>query len=87
MAQAILFAFAAMFAKTIALPVIFAPEGNTVFVEKGSALEAMIPALVALGHKNVVPREPSFKANAVERVGNRWLGAADPRSEGAAVAQ
>ena len=71
----------------IALPVIFAPEGNTVFVEKGSALEAMIPALVALGHKSVVAREPSFKANAVERVGNRWLGAADPRSEGAAVAQ
>ena len=71
----------------IALPTIFAPEGDTVFVEKGTALEAMIPALLALGHKAVIAREPSFKANAVERVGNRWLGAADPRSEGAAVAQ
>ncbi|QGN55206.1 gamma-glutamyltransferase [Novosphingobium sp. Gsoil 351] len=71
----------------IALPVIFAPEGDTVFVEKGSALEAMIPALVALGHKSVIAREPSFKANAIERVGNRWIGAADPRSEGAAVAE
>ena len=71
----------------IALPTIYAPEGETVFVEKGTALEAMIPALVALGHKSVIAREPSFKANAIERVGNRWLGAADPRSEGAAVAQ
>ncbi len=71
----------------IALPVIFAPEGDTVFVEKGTALEAMIPALLALGHKSVIAREPGFKANAVERVGNRWLGAADPRSEGAAVAE
>ena len=71
----------------IALPVIFAPEGDIVFVEKGTVLEAMIPALLALGHKSVIARTPSFKANAVERVGNRWLGAADPRSEGAAVAQ
>ena len=71
----------------IALPTIYAPEGDTVFVEKGTALEAMIPALLALGHKSVIAREPSFKANAVERVGNRWIGAADPRSEGAAVAQ
>ena len=72
--------------QAIALPVIFAP-GETVYVEQGSALEAMIPALVALGHKSVVARPPSFKANAVERVGGRWLGAADPRSEGAAVAE
>ena len=69
------------------MPVLFAPGGDAVFVEKGSALEAMIPALVALGHKSVIAREPSFKANAIERVGGRWVGAADPRSEGAAVAQ
>lgn len=71
--------------QAIALPVIFAP-GDVVFVEKSSALEAMIPGLVALGHK-VQLRDPSFKANAIERVGNRWQGAADPRSEGAAVAE
>jgi gamma-glutamyltranspeptidase/glutathione hydrolase len=71
----------------IALPTIFAPGGDTIYVEKGTYLEAMIPALLALGHKAVIAREPSFKANAVERVGSRWLGAADPRSEGAAVAQ
>jgi len=71
--------------EAIALPVIFAP-GDTVFVEKGSALEAMMPALQALGHK-VQLRDPSFKANAIQRTGNRWTGAADPRSEGAAVAE
>lgn len=72
--------------EAIALPVIFAPGGDVVFVEKGSAQEAMIPALVALGHRQVIAREASFKANAIERVGDRWRGAADPRSEGAAVA-
>jgi gamma-glutamyltranspeptidase / glutathione hydrolase len=70
----------------IALPVIFAPGGDMVFVEKGTSLEAMIPALQQLGHAQVVARSPSFKANAIERVGDRWRGAADPRSEGAAVA-
>lgn len=70
----------------IALPVIFAPGGDTVFVERGTSLEAMIPALQRLGHAQVVARSPSFKANAIERVGDSWRGAADPRSEGAAVA-
>ncbi len=71
----------------IALPVIFAPGGDTVYVEKGSPMEAMIPALLALGHKSVIAREPSFKANAVEVVGGRLVGAADPRSEGRAVGE
>jgi gamma-glutamyltranspeptidase/glutathione hydrolase len=71
--------------QAIALPVLFAP-GDTVYVEKGSYLEAMIPELQALG-QTVEAREPGFKANAIERVGGRWIGAADPRSEGAAVSQ
>ena len=70
----------------IALPVLFAP-GDTVSVEQGSAHEAMIPALTALGHARIAVRPPSFKANAVEWRGGRWLGAADPRSEGASVGQ
>lgn len=70
----------------IALPVIFAPGGDTVFVEKGTALEAMIPALQQLGHAKIIARSPSFKANAIEHVGGLWRGAADPRSEGASVA-
>ncbi|MCA1653802.1 MAG: gamma-glutamyltransferase family protein [Sphingomonadales bacterium] len=71
--------------QAIALPVLYAPSGPTVYVEKGSSLEAMIPALVALGHSDVRAREPSFKANAIEWVDCHWAGAADPRSEGAAV--
>ena len=71
----------------LALPVIFAP-GDTLFVERGTSLEAMIPAFRALGHGKIEYREPgSFKANAVEHVGGRWVGAADPRSEGVAVAE
>jgi gamma-glutamyltranspeptidase/glutathione hydrolase len=69
--------------QAIALPVLFAP-GDTVFVERGTAHEAMIPALKALGHAKVELRDPSFKANAVEWQNGRWVGAADPRSEGAA---
>jgi gamma-glutamyltranspeptidase/glutathione hydrolase len=69
----------------IALPVLFAPGGETLFIEKGSAQEAMIPELRALGHADIRLREPSFKANAVEWVDGHWVGAADPRSEGSAV--
>jgi len=72
--------------EAIALPVIFAPGGDMVFVEKGTSLEAMTPALQQLGHGQVIARSPSFKANAIERAGDRWRGAADPRSEGAAIA-
>ena len=70
--------------QALALPVIFAP-GDTVFVERGTAHEAMIPALKALGHAKVETRAPSFKANAIEWSNGRWVGAADPRSDGAAV--
>ncbi|HEY5722188.1 MAG TPA: gamma-glutamyltransferase [Allosphingosinicella sp.] len=69
----------------IALPVIMG-IGDRVLVERGTSLEAMIPALTALGDKpSTFP--PGFKANAVEWVGGRWAGAADPRSEGAAVSE
>lgn len=64
----------------LALPVIFAPS-DTVFVERGSYLEGMIPALRALGHAKVETRT-GFKANALEWRDGRWVGAADPRSEG-----
>ena len=72
--------------QAIALPVILAPVGDTVYVERGTYLEAMIPELHKLGHQvKAIP--PGFKANAVEWVNGRWAGAADPRSEGAAVSQ
>jgi gamma-glutamyltranspeptidase/glutathione hydrolase len=72
--------------QAVALPVLFAPTGDTVFVEKGSSLEAVISALTALGHK-VMPRELPLKANAIEVVGGKLAGAADPRSEGRAVSE
>jgi gamma-glutamyltranspeptidase/glutathione hydrolase len=72
--------------QAVALPVLFAPTGDTVFVEKGSSLEALIPALTQLGHK-VMPRELPLKANAIEVVGGKLVGAADPRSEGRAVSE
>jgi gamma-glutamyltranspeptidase / glutathione hydrolase len=71
--------------EAIGLPVIYAPGGSTVFVERGTAHEAMIPALQALGHSDVRLRDPGFKANAIEWKNGRWIGAADPRSEGATV--
>jgi gamma-glutamyltranspeptidase/glutathione hydrolase len=69
----------------IALPLIYAPGGDTVIVEKGSSLEAMIPALQALGHGKVMAYQLPLKANAIEMVGGQLLGAADPRSEGQAI--
>ena len=69
--------------QAIALPQIIG-IGDAVRIERGTPLEAMAPPLRALGQR-VVPVEPGYKANAVERVGGRWLGGADPRSEGVAL--
>src|SRR5213080_392740 len=53
--------------QAIALPVIFAPGTDTVYVERGTYLEAMVPQLQRLGHQvKAIP--PGFKANAVEWV-------------------
>lgn len=71
----------------LALPVIFAPGTETVYVEKGSWLAGLIPALKALGHAEVTPRALPLKANAIELRGSQAWGAADPRSEGKAVAE
>jgi len=69
----------------IGLGLLFSP-GDTAIVEQGTALEPLAPALRALGHKvQVAPL--GLKANAIERVGGRWVGAADPRSEGVAMSE
>lgn len=67
----------------IALPVLFSPT-DTVSLEPGTALEAMAPALRAMGH-SVKIRAMPLKANAAILSGARWEGAADPRSEGVAL--
>jgi gamma-glutamyltranspeptidase/glutathione hydrolase len=73
--------------EAIALPMIYAPS-DTVFVESGTFLEPMIPQLQALGHAEVRTLPPgTFKANAIEWLNGRWVGGADPRSEGAALSE
>jgi gamma-glutamyltranspeptidase/glutathione hydrolase len=73
--------------QAIALPMIYAP-GDTVFVESGTFLEPMIPQLQALGHASVRTLPPgTFKANAIEWLNGRWVGGADPRSEGVALSE
>jgi gamma-glutamyltranspeptidase/glutathione hydrolase len=69
----------------IALGLLYAPGPNAV-AEKGTQLDAMVPALQALGERvQVAPL--GLKANAIERVNGRWVGAADPRSEGVAMGE
>ncbi|HEU0066141.1 MAG TPA: gamma-glutamyltransferase [Sphingomonas sp.] len=68
----------------IGLGLVFAP--GTVIAEKGTQAEAMAPGMRALG-QTVLIAPLGLKANAVERVGGRWIGAADPRSEGVAIAE
>jgi gamma-glutamyltranspeptidase / glutathione hydrolase len=73
--------------EAIALPMIYAP-GDTLFVESGTFLEAMIPQLRALGHASVRLLPPgTYKANAIEWVDGRWVGGADPRSEGVVLSE
>jgi gamma-glutamyltranspeptidase/glutathione hydrolase len=69
----------------IALGLLYAP-GHTAVAEKGTQLEAMVPALQQLG-ESVQVAPLGLKANAIERVGGRWVGAADPRSEGVAMGE
>ncbi len=71
--------------QAIALGLLYAP-GKAGYAEQGTQLDAMAPALRALGEDiKLVPL--GLKANAIERVGDRWVGAADPRSEGVAISQ
>jgi len=67
----------------IAMGLVYAPgKGGT--LEQGTELETMLPQLQELGETlHVAPL--GLKANAIEYVDGRWLGAADPRSEGVAM--
>ena len=67
----------------IGLGLLYAPKRDAV-AEKGTLLDAMLPALLALG-EHVVSAPLGLKANAIERVNGQWVGAADPRSEGVAI--
>lgn len=69
----------------IGLGLLYAP-GKTGIAEQNTQLNALLPALRALG-EDVRSSPLGLKANAIERVGGRWVGAADPRSEGVAMDQ
>ncbi len=69
----------------IGLGLLYAP-GKTGIAEQNTQLDALLPALRALG-EDVRSSPLGLKANAIERVGGRWVGAADPRSEGVAMDQ
>jgi gamma-glutamyltranspeptidase / glutathione hydrolase len=58
--------------------------GEAVLVEANTKLDEMRPALSGFG-RMVVSTDLSSKVTAVERVGDRWRGAADPRSEARAL--
>ena len=67
----------------IAMGLLYAPsKGGT--LEQGTELEALAPQLQALG-ETLRTAPLGLKANAIERVDGRWIGAADPRSEGVAM--
>jgi len=67
----------------IGMGLLYTPtKGGT--IEQGTELEAMLPRLQALGETlRIGPL--GLKANAIERLDGRWVGAADPRSEGVAM--
>jgi gamma-glutamyltranspeptidase/glutathione hydrolase len=71
--------------EAIALPNIYL-SGDAILVEQGTPLEAMLPALAKLG-QTASAAKLSSKVNAVERTAGGWRGAADPRSEGVALAE
>ena len=71
--------------QAIALPMLYSP-GDTIALEEDNVVPGLQAALEALGHE-VRQRSLPLKANAVERRGGRWVGAADPRSEGTSVSQ
>jgi gamma-glutamyltranspeptidase / glutathione hydrolase len=67
----------------IALPNIYF-GGEAVLVEANTKLDELRPALSGFG-RMVVSTDLSSKVTALERVGDHWRGAADPRSEAQAL--
>ena len=62
-------------------------DRNGLTLEPGTKLEAIKPALEAMGHR-VGTLNARLKANAAERLPDgRWQGAADPRSVGVALTE
>lgn len=69
----------------IRLGLVYAP-GPVATLEAGTPAAALQPALARLGERTQVA-PMGLKANAIEWRGGRWVGAADPRSEGVAIGE
>jgi gamma-glutamyltranspeptidase/glutathione hydrolase len=67
----------------IALGLVYAP-GPVATLEAGTPAAALQPALAALGERTQIAAM-GLKANAIEWRQGRWVGAADPRSEGVSI--
>ncbi len=72
--------------EALALPQLYSP-GDVVVIEEGTMLVSMVDDLQALGHANVMARSLPLKTNAAQWTPDGWIGAADPRSEGASISQ
>jgi len=73
-------------AEALALPQLYSP-GDTVVIEEGTMLEAMVDDFKALGHGNVMARSLPLKTNAAQWTADGWIGAGDPRSEGVSISE
>lgn len=71
--------------EAIALPIVYGPNDQVTIYDETDLL-ALQGELEALGHTISARRLP-LKANAIEWRDGRWIGAADPRSEGVALGQ
>lgn len=69
----------------VSLPNIYFRD-KTLLVEQGEMPEQLATMLTMLGH-NVSPADLDSKVNVIERTDHGWRGAADPRSEGVALAE
>lgn len=71
--------------EAIALPNMFF-DGDTILLEESAMSARLAPALTKMGHDVEVGRQSS-KVNAVQMQDGKWIGAADPRSDGVALQQ
>jgi gamma-glutamyltranspeptidase / glutathione hydrolase len=72
-------------ADAIALPNIYFSNGS-IYLEEGTFLGNMAPAISAFGQP-AVQRDEGSKVNGAQLTALGWTGAADPRSEGTALAE
>lgn len=67
--------------EALGLPFVMAMGDDGVLVEKDTWMEALGPAFLALGHKQVRPFDQLLRTTGALRVGNGWEAAYDPRLE------